>query len=202
MCNVLLITCNSDASSGNLKRSTGDAIGVIGRLDKGSVLRERHLYGGAIPVLSEAVTAALRTDPRRRSASQWQLAAATDMLLREARLADVLVIALPLETGGALPRELVEWGVHVGLAGSGALLDAKQPARNHAKNLKLAIVIAEALEAGTAGADNLAHVTRSLEALLAPLGVDEVVLFEADADGYPIRQATLMPIVSRSIAVH
>lgn len=197
MCNVLLITCNSDASSGNLKRSAGDAIGVIGRLDKGSMLRERHLYGGAVPVLSEAATTALRTAPSQRSASQWQLAAATEMLLREVRQADVLLIAVPLESGGALPKELVEWGVHIGLAGSCALPDVRQPAKNY----KLAIVIAEA-GAGTAGADNLAHVTRSLEALLAPLGVSEVVLFEADADGYPIRQAALMPIVSRSIAVH
>jgi FMN-dependent NADH-azoreductase len=197
MCNVLLITCNSDASSGNLKRSAGDAIGVIGRLDRGSALRERHLYGGAIPALSEVVTTALRTAPSHRSASQWQAAAATDMLLREVRLADVLLIAVPLENGGALPKELVEWGEHVGRAGCCALLDVRPPIKNH----KLAIVIAEA-GAGTAGADNLAPVTRSLEALLAPLGVDEVVLFEADADGYPIRQAALMPIVSRSIAVH
>ncbi len=115
MCKVLLVTCNSDSTTNNLRSAALDAIGTIGRTEGGFTLRERHLYARAIPELSETVVAALRTNPDYRSAAQWKAAACTDLLVQEVHAADVLVIAAPFENGRA-PKELSDWGIHIGLA--------------------------------------------------------------------------------------
>jgi FMN-dependent NADH-azoreductase len=198
MCNVLLVTCNSDSATNNLRSTALDAIGVIGRAEGGFTLRERHLYARAIPELSETVVTALRTNPDRRSAEQWKAAACSDLLVQEVHAADVLVIAAPFENGRP-PKELSDWGIHIGLAArcfSGRHQSVSRMAS------KLAIVIAEAHVSEPETEASLTMLCGDLRDYLRPLGVSEVALFEADRAGYPLRSAQLMLVVSRSRAVH
>jgi len=115
MCNVLLVTCNSDSTTSNLRNTALDAVGVIRRAEGNFTLRERHLYARAIPELNDTIVAALRTNPDARSAAQWKAAACTDLLVQEVHAADVLVIAAPFANGRP-PKELSDWGIHIGLA--------------------------------------------------------------------------------------
>lgn len=198
MCNVLLVTCNSDSTTSNLRNTAMDAVGIIGRAEGGLTLRERHLYARAIPELTESVVAALRTNPDFRSAAQWKAAACTDLLVQEVHAADVLVIAAPFENGRA-PKELSDWGIHLGLA---ARCFAGQHRAIPKTPNKIAIVIAEADNVDIEAEASLTTLCGDLRDHLNPLGIGEVALFEADRGGYPLRSAQLMLVVSRSRSVH
>jgi FMN-dependent NADH-azoreductase len=197
--NVLLVTCSADATTENLRRGACDALHAIGQCGGGGTVRERHLYSHAIPALADNVALALMTAPKRRSAAQWKAAAFTDLLLAEARSSDVFVIVAPLRNG-RLPIELKEWIEHVGSAAE--LATNLTP--NHPGPGKVAIVIAETLDAsdGHSRETDFSDICNELRAWLKPVGVVDVALFEADADGYPLRQAPLMLIVSRSASIH
>ena len=197
MCNVLLVTCNSDSMTSNLRSTALDAIGVIGQAERNYRVRERHLYARAIPTLGENVIAALRTSPDQRSDAQWKAAACTDLLVHEVRAADVVVIAVPFENGG-LPKELAEWSVHVGLAAR--CFDGNQTGPQ--SRGKVAIVIAEIAGDDPSAGTRLSLLCEDLREHLSPLGVNEVVPFEAEANGYPLRRAPLMLVVSRSRSMH
>ena len=198
MCRVLLVTCNSDSTTSNLRSTALDAIGVIGRSEGGFTLRERHLYARAIPELNETVVAALRTNPNYRSAEQWKAAACTDLLVQEVHTADVLVIAAPFENGRP-PKELSDWGIHIGLAAR--CFTGEQNAVPKTPN-KIAIVIAEGHVSEPDVEASLTTLCGDLRDHLKPLGVSEVALFEADRAGYPLRSAQLVLVVSRSRSVH
>ena len=198
MCKVLLVTCNSESTTNNLRSTALDAVGVIGRAQGGFTLRERHLYARAIPELNDAVVAALRTKPQARSAAQWKAVACTDLLVQEVNTADVLVIAAPFENGRA-PKELSDWGIHIGLA---ARCFSGQQMSLPAAQGKVAIVIAEGASTEPETEAVMATLCGDLRDHLRPVGVNEVALFEADPSGYPLRSAQLMLLVSRSRSVH
>jgi len=198
MCKVLLVTCNSDSTTSNLRSTALDAVGIIGRAEGGFSLRERHLYARAIPDLSETVVAALRTNPDYRSAEQWKAAACSDLLVQEVHGADVLVIAAPFENGRP-PKELSDWGIHIGLAAR--CFTGQHKAVPRIPN-KIAIVIAEGTNSEPETEAGLTTLCGDLRDYLKPLGVSEVALFEADRSGYPLRSAQLMLVISRSRSVH
>ncbi len=201
MCNVLLVTCSADATTDSLLRAAGDAISVIGQFDRYCTFRERHLYRGSIPSLGESAMAALKTNPKRRSAAQWKAAACSDLLLHEVRSADVLVIAAALD-GGDFPTELSEWSEHVGRATE--LVADQRALTLGLPPPKIAIVFAQSSSAPDEKLDN-PHALAACDELrerLTHIGVTDVAIFEPDADGYPLRQAPLMLLVSRSALLH
>ena len=201
MSNVLLVTCNSDSTSNNLRHAAGDAIHAIEGSNGACWIRERHLYSRAMPAPGEATLAALATNPAGRSPAQWKAAAFTDLLLQEVRTADVLVIAAPLENG-CFPKELFAWSEHVALAAQFVPDDGPGPTRQNRN--KIAIVVAETfgLDNGDGGDADPSAACNGLRERLKYVGVSDVALFEADADGYPLRQAPLMLIISRSALAH
>jgi len=182
MCNVLLVTCNSDTSSTKLRHAACDAIATIGRIDRNYSLRERHLYEGAVPE---------GCDARGKGKDK----ACIDLMLQEVRVADVLVIAAPIDNG-RLPPELSAWVAKLGLS-------ARLPTRDvQDAPHKVAIMIADRTGEIESDEGRLAELCEALRNLLAPLGISDVAVFEADAEGYPIRHAPLLLIVSRSSAIH
>ncbi len=194
MTNVLLVTCNSETTGTNLRRTTGDVIGTMRRTDPGLVVRERHLSPGAIPPIGSVVATALRTPVARRTAAQWKAVVLLDVMLQEIRSADVLLITAPL-ADGELPAELAGWIAHVAEAARLAPDERRKHCALH--DVKVALVVVEPRPGGEADCADLAPFRAALLASLAPLGVNDVVLFEADADGYPLRAATILLIVSR-----
>jgi FMN-dependent NADH-azoreductase len=192
MSNVLLVTCSADSTSHNLRRTAAEAIHVIDHAHSGCSVRERHLYCRALPEFGADVVAALMTPPQHRTPPQWRAAAFTDLLLQEARVCDVLVIAAAIEDG-RLPKELLTWSEHVAQAAQFVADPRRHPAAT-----KTAILISETRGPG----GDLAHLCEGLRNRLKPIGVDDVALFEADAEGYPLKQAPLMLVVSRSALLH
>jgi FMN-dependent NADH-azoreductase len=200
MSNVLLVTCNSESTTSNLRHAAGDAIHAIEGSRGGCWIRERHLYSRALPAFGEAAATALTTSPEQRSAAQWKAASFIDLLLQEARAADVLVIAAPLENGH-FPKELLAWSELVAHAAQSIPRARQRPFVP--SQSKVAIVIAEQL--GLEDEDEERDLTTLCDGLrqrLHHIGVSDIALFEADAEGYPLRQAPLMLIVSRSALAH
>ena len=136
----------------------------------------------------------MHTRPSQRSAAQWKAVALTDMMLQETRLADVLLITAPF-AGGALPGELSAWIAHV--AAAAALAPDKRPKHCALHDTKVALVVVDRGKDAGGPCPDLAPLRAGLLEKLAPLGVRDVVLFEADADGYPLRHAPVLLIVSR-----
>lgn len=196
MCNVLLVTCNSDASSTNLRHAACDAISAIGRFERNCALRERHLYDGAVPTADKQTVGEIAASMKRGLAGKDE--ACTNLMMQEVRMADVVVIAAPVENG-QLPRELSEWIAHLGLA---ARMPAHMAGMKSGEPSKVAIVVAENVGDGGPDPMRLTEICESLRTMLAPLGVADVALFEADAEGYPLRHGPLMLICSRSRALH
>jgi len=197
MCNVLLVTCNSDATAASLRDAASEAIHVVKQFHQDARVRERHLFDGAIPLLDLSTIEALKTCPTRRSAKQWKTAAVTDMLLYEARSADVLVIAVPL-VGGCIPRELSHWVEHICLAGD-AMPDNRTPAERSAQN-KIAIVVIDSADPEhdrSVGSDQLVQYDKLGEQLRA-IGVTESAHVRSDAHHIHLSQAARRLIATNS----
>ena len=185
---VLLVTCNSESMTRNLRRSAADAVDAMRRFDPGCSVRERHLYPNAVSKFGLDQASALATAPRRRTPAQWKAAALSELLLGEVRMSDTLVIAAPL-IDGTVPAEILDWSEHLARA---ARTDGSYLSRRRGK---LAIVV---VEDRNRGADASAkEVCNTLHRYLKDVGIADVVLVEADADGYPLRQGPLLMIASR-----
>jgi FMN-dependent NADH-azoreductase len=192
MSNVLMVTCNSDTTSANLRRSGGDAIDALKQADPGVTVRERHLSARPLPAIDCSVADALRVRPSRRSAAQWRTVSLADMMLQETRLADVLLITAPLRSG-RIPAELSAWMAHVGAAAKLAPDERHKHCATH--DAKVALVVVDTDGAGA----GLSELRNELQTSLAPLGVREAVIFETDCRGYPLRSAPVLLIVSRYV---
>jgi hypothetical protein len=186
MCNILLVTCSTENATSTLKHAVGDAIAALHEYSRHCTIRERHLYEGAVPPLTDAALSALKTVPSRRSLEQCRATALSDILLKEVREADVLLLAAPMRAG-VLPEELIHWCNHVG--------GAAEAVHDRIIQTKIAIFIVEAGQELEPDASRLAS---ALQIRLAPAGISEVALVEPGPDGYPIRHAPFMMIASRS----
>lgn len=187
MSGVLLVTCNFEGTTQNLRRSTADAIHAVCQLDRGCTVRERHLYSNAVPRFGDDRAKALATDPRKRSAAEWKAATFSEMLLAEIRSSNILVISASLENG-SLPDEILAWSEHVGAAALAS------PQRLDLTQNKTAIVVSERSACGVANADTICA---TLHKSLRHAGVLDVASIEADSDGYPLRAGPIMLLASR-----
>jgi len=190
MSSILLVTCNSETTTGNLRRSAADVIHALRQWDHGCMVRERHLYRGAVPKFDSNVAASLAISPQARTEAQWKTVALSELLLSEVRASDFLVIAARLDQD-SLPPEILDWSEHMGHA---AAVDAVER-KIHPWHNKIAIVVAERPIGNAERSPN--GVCESLRASLAQAGVAEVALMEADPDGYPLRAAPIMLLVAR-----
>jgi len=190
MSGILLVTCNSETATGNLKRSAADVIHALRQCDRGCMVRERHLYRGAVPKFDSTVAASLAINPQARTEAQWKTVALSELLLSEVRASDFLVIAARLDQD-ALPPEILDWSEHVGRA---AAVDAVERKIHHWHN-KIAIVVGERPMGHAEWSPD--RVCESLRASLAKAGVADVALMEADQDGYPLRAAPIILLVAR-----
>ena len=190
MSSILLVTCNSETTTGNLRRSAADVIHALRQWDHGCMVRERHLYRGAVPKFDSNMATALAMSPQARTEAQWKTAALSELLLSEVRASQFLVIAARLDQDG-LPPEIIAWSEHVGCAAKADAVGRKI----HPWPNKIAIVVGDH-PTGSAewSADS---VCRTLRASLVQAGVADVALMEADPDGYPLRAAPIMLLVAK-----
>jgi len=190
MSSVLLVTCNTETTTRSLRRSAADVIHALRQWDQGCLVRERHLYRGAVPKFDPNMATALAISPQARTEAQWKTVALSELLLAEVRASDFLVIVAPLDQG-ALPPEILAWSEHVGCAAKADAVGRKI----HSWPNKIAIVVGEhPIESADWSAD---CVCRTLRTSLAQAGVADVALMEADPDGYPLRAAPIMLLVAK-----
>jgi hypothetical protein len=171
-----------------LKRSAADVIHALRQWDRGCMVRERHLYRGAVTKFDSTIAAALAVSPQARTEAQWKTVALSELLLSEVRASEFLVIAARL-VEGSLPDEIIDWSEHIGAAA--------EACRHKPESHKVAIVVGEDQKLGTdAHADAICSL---LHRSLKRVDVAEVAFVEADPNGYPLRQAPLIMIASRQI---
>ena len=174
MCNVLLVTCNSDDTNLSFRRAASAAIRAVRQFDYNAPVRERHLFSGAVPPLDRSTIDALKTSPNSRSAKQWKTASVTDMLLFEVRSADVFVITVP-SVGGSIPKELKQWIEHVSLAAKATVGD-RSDAGNPALHKIALLIFAEGAsipDFSSDSADSLSY--RNIREQLRSIGVAQII---------------------------
>lgn len=113
---VLKVTSSLYSTEGQSSRLADQFVGSLRATDPALQLIERDLAADPLPHLDAARFKAFGTPAEERSVEQQAAVAESDRLIEELRVADVLVLGLPLYNFG-VPSQLKAWFDHLARAG-------------------------------------------------------------------------------------
>lgn len=113
---VLKVTSSLYSAEGQSSRLADQFVGSLRATDPALQLIERDLAADPLPHLDAARFKAFGTPAEERSVEQQAAVAESDRLIEELRVADVLVLGLPLYNFG-VPSQLKAWFDHLARAG-------------------------------------------------------------------------------------